>query len=164
METLLVWGLGLLALGLILVVIDIFVPTFGVLSITALAVAIAGVVCLFRYSISWGVIGSLAVLVGGPTVFFFGLQVMPSTPIGRKLVLGSGDEDRPMPSGSQAESGLADLVGKEGVVITDLRPVGFVRIGDQKHDAQSETTFIKAGAVVRVSRAEGTTLWVRPVG
>ncbi|MCW5766755.1 MAG: hypothetical protein KIT68_12370 [Phycisphaeraceae bacterium] len=162
MEAMLVWGLGLLAVAVLLFVVDIFVPTFGVLSITALAVAIAGVVCLFRVSPTWGLIGVLAVVVGGPALFFFGLNVMPHTPIGRRLVLGApgNDDDAPPP----APDPLAEKIGSEAVVLTDLRPVGAVRIGDERFEALAETGLIRAGSKVRiVAIVDGTTLKVRPV-
>ncbi|MBL8759125.1 MAG: hypothetical protein JNK35_11930, partial [Phycisphaerae bacterium] len=49
MEPLLLWGLGLLAASLLIVVIELFLPSAGVLALVATAVAIAGVVCLFRH-------------------------------------------------------------------------------------------------------------------
>lgn len=161
-EAALYWGLGLLGVALLLVLIDVFVPSAGVLAITALAVAIAGVVSLFNYSTSWGFLGLLGVVVGSPVLFFFGLRIFPHTPIGRRLVLGGereDGEDAPPPSAA----GVSPLVGAEGVVVTDLRPVGSVRIGDQRYDALSETTLIRAGQRIRVTAVEGFTLKVRPL-
>lgn len=165
MESMLIWGLGLMAVAVLLFVVDIFVPTFGVLSITSLGVAIAGVVCLFKVSVMWGVIGMLVVIVGGPALFFMGLNVMPNTPLGRKLVLtdSRGDEEEG-PSQSREADTYTQLVGAEGVVLTDLRPVGVVRIGDQRFDALAETSLIRAGGKVRVvAIVDGTTLKVRGV-
>lgn len=163
MEAMLVWGLALLAISVLLFVVDIFVPTAGVLAIVSLAVAIAGVVCLFRYNNTWGMIGVLAVIIGGPTLFFLGLNIMPNTPIGRKLVLGA-DSDEDARRITTADT-YAQLVGAEGMVISDLRPVGVVKIGDERFDALSETTLIRSGTKIKVvAVVDGMTLKVRAVG
>ncbi len=160
MEGLLLWGLLLLGVALLIVLVDLFVPTGGLLAITSLTVAIAGVVCLFLHDTRWGLAGTGLVLVGGPALFALGIKVFPHTPMGRKLILGGEEADeRPPPA---ADPMLA-LLGREGVVVTDLRPVGVVRIDGVKHDAVSQTRLVRAGEGVRVVSVEGPTLKVRPV-
>lgn len=165
MEAALIWGLGFLGLGLLMVVIDMFVPTFGVLSLVAAGCGITGVVILFNHSATWGMIGAACVLVGGPAAFFFGLQIMPKTPLGRRLVLGGADddgEDRAPPADTDP---FKALVGQEGVVVTDLRPVGVIRIGEERLDALSETVVMRAGTKVKVvGVVDGRMLKVRQVG
>lgn len=160
MEPLLIWGLLLLAVAAGLVVVELFVPTAGLLGLTSLVIAVAGVVCLFRYSTVWGIVGSLLVVIGGPMLFALGFKIMPHTPVGRKLILGASEaEDAPpQPQGSPLEK----LVGSEGMVLSDLRPIGVIRIGDKKFDAISETTLIRSGATVRVTAIDGLNLKVRP--
>ncbi len=130
MESLLVWGLGLLALALVLLVAEFFVPSAGALGLTAAVIAIAGVVCLFRYDTLWGVIGSLIVIVFGPLAVYFGLKLWPHTPLGRRVIGAPSEEEAA--AARQRESDekkkQAALVGKEGRVLTDLRPVGTVEI------------------------------------
>lgn len=170
MESMLYWGLGLLGVALLLVVVDIFVPSGGVLSLISITVAIAAVVCLFLHSVTWGLIGVLVVLVGGPVFFFIGLNVMPHTPIGRKLVLGNpggepeeGAEATPPPGSTVAgpDAALAALVGQDGLVVTDLRPIGVVQVGERRYDARSETTMVRAGQRVRITGVDGSELRVR---
>jgi membrane-bound serine protease (ClpP class) len=48
-----------------------------------------------------------------------------------------------------------ELVGIEGVAVTDLRPSGTVAVGEERIDAVTEGDFIKAGTSVRILRAEG---------
>ncbi len=162
MEYLLFWGFGLMAVAVLLMVIDIFVPSAGVLTLTAVAVAIAGGVCLWMHSPTFGLIGTGLIIFGGPTLFFVGLNLMPHTPLGRKLVLGADDPgaDRAPPTSDP----LLALIGQEGIVTTDLRPVGTVRIDNAKYDALAESTMVRAGERVRVvSIADGGTLKVRPI-
>lgn len=162
MDPLLLWGLILLGSAFVIGAIDLFVPTAGVLIVTALAVALAGIVLLFRYDTGWGAAGLGAVVVGGPAMVALGFRIFPHTPIGRKLILG-GDRDEDEAPAPEAVDPLAKLVGSEAMVVSDLRPVGVVRIGTQKFDALSETTLVRAGQSVRVTGYEAGTLKVRPV-
>ena len=70
MDPMLLWGLILLAAALLLTVIEIFVPSAGLISMVAAAVAIAGIVCLWIYDAFWGVSGLLGSMILLPTVVF----------------------------------------------------------------------------------------------
>ena len=164
-ETLLLWGLGLMAIGLLLVIVEVFVPSGGLIALTATGCSIAGIYCLFRYSTTWGLAGVLAMLVLGPAAFAFALKIWPSTPIGRRIM-----GERP-PEVVEAER-LADLrhreewqalVGAEGTVVTDLRPVGLAEIDGRRYEVLAQSIFIPAGSKVRVSVVEGNQIKVRPV-
>lgn len=163
-EALLYWGLGLLALSLLLVVVEVFLPTAGVLGVVSVVLAIVGIVCLFRHDWRFGVGGMLAMIVLGPAAAFLALQVFPSTPLGRKIIhaqsVDGGPPDNPA-------NDLAALVDREAVVLTDLRPAGFVRVEQdgamRRVAATSEVSFIPAGTRVRITAADGMQVRVRPV-
>jgi membrane-bound ClpP family serine protease len=165
MESLLVWGLVLFGISALLLVVELFVPTGGALGITAAVVAIAGVVCLFRHDTGWGFAGLLAVLVLGPAALVFGLQVWPNTPMGRRIIgVPTEEEQERTRLAEEADRKRAnDMIGQEGVVLTDLRPVGIVEIGGRRLDVLSETLFVPAGSRVRVTHVEGSMIKVRPV-
>lgn len=163
---LLFWGLGLLAASLLLVVIEVFVPSGGVIAILSTGCAIAGVYCLFRVSTTWGIIGIAAVLLMGPLTFGFALRVWPSTPMGRKMM-----GERP-PEQIEAErlaelkerEQLAALVGMEGVVLVDLRPIGTIQVNGQRYEALSERSIIPAGTKIKVTVVEPNQIKVRAIG
>jgi membrane-bound ClpP family serine protease len=160
-EAVLIWGLVLLAVCLILVVVEIFVPSAGLISVVATATGVAGLVCLFKADTAWGLAGTGVMVVLVPTVLAFGFKVMPSTPMGRKLMFGeSGRHEPVLPD---AQNPYAALVGLEGEAVTDLRPVGVVRIKGEKIDALTEVGYIRAGTPVRVSAVEGMDVKVRPI-
>ncbi|MFZ4574988.1 MAG: NfeD family protein [Phycisphaerales bacterium] len=161
----LVWGLILLGLAFGLLILEIFVPTAGILGITSLALACVGVFCLFRASLGWGLGGLTSVLIGGPTTFFYGLKVYRQTALGKKMTSADADEVVAAAREEEEEAFRArlQLMGREGEVVTELRPVGVVKIGDQRYDALSETTLVSSGAKVRVTGVEPTQLRVRPL-
>lgn len=167
-ETVILVGLGLLAASLLLVVAEIFVPSAGLLAIGAGAAAIAGIVVLFRHpdGPAWGFVGIGIVLVGAPASLALGLKVWPHTPIGKKMLLGETTEEE-LEAKRQAELDARErrraLVGAEGEVVTPLRPVGVVRIADQRYDALAETGIIEPGQRVRVTAVYDNQLKVRAI-
>lgn len=162
-ETMLYWGTGLLAASLLLLILEVFVPSGGLIAVAATGCAIAGVVCLFRVSTTWGLVGILTLLFLGPAAFSFALKVWPHTPIGRRML-----GEKP-PEQVEAERRAAErereerlaLLGAEGVVVTDLRPVGVARINGKRYDVLSEESLIRAGERVRVSLVEPNQIKVR---
>jgi membrane-bound serine protease (ClpP class) len=56
----------------------------------------------------------------------------------------------------------ADLVGQEGVAITDLRPSGVGLFGEERLDVVSESEWIEEGTPIKVVSSEGYRLVVRP--
>lgn len=161
----LVWGIILLGAAFGLLFLEIFVPSAGILGLTSIVLACVGVFCLFRESMSWGLGGLTTVMVGGPSVFFWGLKVYRQTALGKKMT--SADADEVVSAGKEREEEQLrerqKLVGQEGEVVMDLRPVGVVRVGEERHEALSETTLVKAGARVRVTAVEANQVRVRPV-
>ena len=162
-ENLVIWGLVLLGACLTLIVLEVFVPSAGLISLLAAVLGIAGLVCLFRHDWVWGMIGTLGMLVLAPVAFFSALNVLPSTPMGKRLLFGESGKDSPGIPDSDTQDTLGVLVGAEGVALTDLRPVGTIKIDGQRVQARSETALISAGSKVRVTGVDGFVLKVRPL-
>lgn len=159
-------GLGLLAAGVLLMVAEVFIPSGGLLAIAAGATTIVGVVVLFRYDSTWGLIGILCVLVLGPVAFSFALRVWPHTPLGRRMLLGDLTEEeiaqQRLAEKEERDRRLA-MIGAEGVVVTPLRPVGVVRIGETRYEALAESGLIETGSKVRVTEVYDNQIKVRTV-
>ena len=162
----LLWGIVLLVAALGLLLLEVFVPSMGLLSTVAIALAIAGVVLLFRYDPITGAIGLVAVLVLGPMIVVFGLKVFPHTPIGRAILFGGKTQEQIEHETAQKQAQFDErlaLVGMEGVALTVLRPVGTIRIEGTRYDALSELGMIQPGTRVRVTALDGTQLRVREI-
>jgi membrane-bound ClpP family serine protease len=164
-EELLFWGLGLLAASLLLVIIEVFVPSGGLIAVTAAGCAVVGVVFLFKYQLAWGISGTLAILILGPTSFGFALRVWPSTPIGRRMLGAKTPEEEEADRLAQLKERQKQqsLIGAEGTVVTDLRPVGIILVDNARMEALSESGFIRAGAKVRITMVESNQIKVRQV-
>lgn len=161
----LIWGLALLAVGVLLVVVEAFIPSAGVIAFAAAACSLAGIVALFMYDITWGFIGILSVLVLGPAAFGFAMKVWPSTPLGRRMMGAKSPEELEADrlAAEEERKRWLSLLGAEGVALTDLRPVGVVRIDGRRYDALAETTMITKGQKIRVTILEDNQIKVRAI-
>ncbi|MBX3386356.1 MAG: hypothetical protein KF768_07285 [Phycisphaeraceae bacterium] len=162
MESLLVWGLALVAASIVLIFIEFFVPSAGLISVVAACCGIGGVICLFIHDWRWGVGGMLALAVLVPMAIVFGLQVLPATPLGKRLMYGEDGAPRTVLDPNDVGP-YVGLLGREGEVLSDLRPVGVVRIDDERLDALSEIGLVRAGTRIKVTSVEGRQVKVRPV-
>lgn len=162
MESLLIWGIVLLAAGLAVVFIEVFVPSGGLLSLVAGALGVSGLVCLYIHDVVWGLVGTGLAVVLVPAIVAFGFNLMPSTTMGRKLLYGESGKPEPVIPDA-ASNPNATLLHAEGEALTDLRPVGTIRVNGEKHEALSETSYIRAGTKIKVSSIEGSQIKVRPI-
>ncbi len=171
-------SLGLLGLALVFLVLELFIPTAGVLAILTGVAAVASIASMFVYDSTWGGIYLVIVCAGSPIAVVLAFKVWSKTPIANRMVLrGGADGSPPAPQGdepptdlSRATRGMAAratathlcaFVGRSGIAATTLRPVGFVRIDGARLDAVAENGFIEAGRSVSVIEALEGQLKVR---
>ena len=167
-------ALGLLGLALVLMILELFVPSAGALAVMTGVSAVASIASMFVYDATWGGV-YLAILCGGsPFALLLIFKVWSKTPIAHRMILQEdadgnkrtdhdGDDSQSNPSIASAGSAakatarqLAPYIGREGVAITTLRPVGFIRIDRARLEAVAENGFIAEGTkVVVVDALEG---------
>lgn len=142
----------LIVVGVALVIVDVFVPTFGAMTLAGLGLIAWSVYSLFQVSplVGWAAMG-FAVLVLAASVAVAWRLFKHSPFIHRARV-----ENEPLPSGEDAV-----LEGAIGEAATSLRPSGKVRVGERVHDAICESGMVPAGARVRVVAARRWELVVR---
>jgi membrane-bound serine protease (ClpP class) len=152
-EEVLLLGLGLIALG-----IEVFVlPGFGVAGILGIvAIGVAMVMAMIGASPTGGdiaqalaVLGASLVITGA--VIFAWLRHLPSSGRFKGLLLHGS-----MPqSEGYISAPASELVGRDGVALTDLRPAGTAQIGSERVDVVTEGEYVAQGSAVRVIRSEG---------
>lgn len=168
MSEYLAWGFGLFGIAFLLFVVEIVVPTGGLLGLLAFCVALAGVVAFWLEGWGWGV-SSLGFLIAAtPLAIYFAITILPHTPFGKALILGGGDDDErreaeKLTAAREAAAVAEALLGAEGVVDRDLRPIGVVVIDGVRREAISEHGVVDAGTRVRVTRVDGHEIRVRAV-
>lgn len=163
-ESLFIWGLALLAIAVVLLALEVFVPSGGVISAISGVCALAGVIMLWRYDTTWGILGLVAVLVAGPAGIYWAFKSMPHTPIGRALLGGRPDDELEAMEDEQRDRLLSRraLIGRQGRAINDMHPVGEIEIDGEVYEALAEHAWIEAGDPVVVTHADGLSIKVRP--
>jgi membrane-bound ClpP family serine protease len=162
-DTLLIWGLALLGISVILLVLEVFIPSGGVIAAVAGVCSLAGVIMLWRYDTTWGVLGLLFVLVVGPAGIYWALKTMPYTPVGRALLGGRPDDEVEAQEDAERDRLMRRkaLVGQTGVAVADMHPVGEIDVGGEVFEALAEHAWIDAGDPVLVTHADGLAIRVR---
>jgi membrane-bound ClpP family serine protease len=165
MDSFLMIGIGLLGLGVLLMVLEAFVPSGGILGLAAMASAVAGIVFLFKHDTMWGAIGLLGTVILGPMVFFGALNMLPSTKLGRTMVGPSGEEiaREKAELNRKQRAEREELMGKAGTALTDMRPSGVIEIDGHRHDAIARGGIVDRGEGIRVTGIDGLTIEVRAV-
>jgi len=151
----------LIALGLILLLVEIFIlPGFG-------AAGIPGIICILG-GITWIVLTEgwqLGLSVAGVTVIIIiplailAFWLVPRTKVGKTMILNTTERSE---DGFQAPSReLEKLIGKSGTAITPLRPAGAAMIQGIRVDVVSQGDFIAKDSEIEVIGVEGNRVVVR---
>lgn len=140
-------GLGLIVLGLILIVAEAFVPSFGALGLGGIAAFIFGSIILLDsdvpgMEISQGLIFSIALVASATLLALVTMLVR----IRRR----------------QVHSGAEEMIGKEGQALDGFSADGVVFIHGERWSART-TRPVTSGQRVRVRAIDGLTLDVEPV-
>lgn len=151
---------GLFILGVILLLIEIFlIPGFGI-------TGISGIILIFVsifFTLGGGIkalysIGVVAFIL--LVLFIILLIFFPKIPIWKKLGL---KEKLETEKGYTTYTKIDELTGKEGVVITTLRPAGTIEIEGKRYDAISLGEFIEKGEKIKVIKVEGGKIIVEKI-
>lgn len=164
----------LFAVGIILLLLELFViPGFGVAGISGIicivvALALAGVdIGSFRFmgDIVQPLVKSLFFVTSCSVIALVGSIWLSRRLFGsRKLALALYTEEAAEEGFVGVDMAPRDEVGREGVVYTDLRPGGKVRIDKEIYDAISaQGGFITAGSPVKVVQYKAGQVYVEPV-
>lgn len=160
MDAWLIWSLVLFIVGLLVVAVEVFLPSGGLLGIVAGICLVASLACAYQLEgKTWLILAGVeAVCVPGVIVAAF--KILPKTTFGRQLFLSP-----PANSGNQGasanrtigaeDSEMASLYGREGTVVTPLRPSGTAEFDGRRISVVSDGVSIAAGARVRVTEVEG---------
>jgi len=161
MDWWLVFAVFLFFASAALLVAEVFVPSGGLLSVCSLACLAGGVVIFFNYSTTVGWIGIIIAIIMIPTVLISAYRIFPKTKFGKTVTLMPPKRD--LGDAIPDTDRLKELLGRTGVVLTDLRPVGMCDFSGQRLECVAETGYIEKDNNVTVIRAEGTQLTVRMV-
>lgn len=145
------FGLAVLILG-----IDLLVPSGGILVVLAFLFSGGSVLFAFRSSYSAGLWMLVAELAAVPIFAWVFIRVWPHTPLGKRVIIDT-------PNAKPFTWETQKLVGKEGITTMDLLPNGQIELDGHRYDATSQSGIISVGTAVRVINEEMGVLFVVPV-
>lgn len=148
----------LLFFGLVMIFFEFYLPG-GVMGVIGGLVLIGAIVLFSMYSphpllsLGFGIIVCVLFVL----LIKFALTTIRHSRPESSLYL-SGDQE-----GSKASTFDATLIGKQGVALTNLRPSGYIRVGEQRYQALSRTGYLHQGEAVKVVGGDGSHLVVEGV-
>lgn len=146
-------------IGLILILIDGKLLNDGTLAVLGLVGMVLSVV-IAAPDIYAGLYAVIGIVVGVAVSFAF-LKLFKRRNMWSKITL----KDRLTEEAgySSINETYEELVGKTGVTMTDLRPVGTIRIDDEEYSAISNAQWVEKDSKIIVEEVDGTRILVKKV-
>lgn len=148
--------------GLALLIVEVFLPGFGVPGISGIALLVISMVLLW---IEAGPLAAMALLAFTlalvAIVLSFTLRSASKGKLSKSPMI-LHESERPE-EGYLAANDLRVFIGREGVAQTVLRPSGIAEFDGVRLNVVTDGTFLKQDTKVRIERVEGSRVVVREV-
>lgn len=152
---------GLIALSLVLLIAELFLPSGIILTLSLLTI-IAGLGLTFYANTTMGVATTFGLFIVVPVVAKVLLQLWPKTSAGKRFFLSGPEEDATVAS-MPVNLELESLRGRFGRTLAPHRPAGITDFDGRRVDTLSEGIMIDAGAWVRCIDVKSGKVIVRPI-
>ena len=151
----------LLVVGFCLIILEVFIPSGGTLTVMALVSVGVSIYFAFAESTGIGVLFLVIAVVGMPILAYEMLKLFPKTQIGRRFLLFGPKGHEEVATSSELK--LRNYEGKRGTTRTKLRPTGVADIEGERVDVVSEGMIIESGKAVEVIDVTGNRVVVREI-
>jgi membrane-bound serine protease (ClpP class) len=140
-------GLALIVFALILFVVEVKIPSHGLLALSGIGSFVLGSFMLFHSNSNLGFMGIsrsiiiFAAVLSGLFFFFIigmGLKAQKAKPV----------------------TGISGMIGENGVTLEELNPSGMVHVHGERWQAEAVSGRIEKGEKVRVVDIKNLKLWV----
>lgn len=153
------WVLVLFVFGIALMLVEAFMPGFGVFGVSGLISTLVSIV-LAAVSVQTGMVMLLVSFLLAGVFSFFSFRFFARRGALRHIIL---SEEERVELGYTAPLDQKNLVGLEGVALSTLRPSGAAEIEGRRIDVVSDGAYIPAGEKLIVDRVEGVRVIVRRI-
>ena len=147
----------LFILGMGLLILEVFVPGFGLFGIAGILSMLAS----FYFALGGNVsaLNWLAVsIVAALAIFALLIKYLPSNPAWNLFVLKDKQENS---EGYSVTPDMTQYAGKAGIAVTTLRPAGIALVDGARIDVVTFGDYIDAGTNIVVVRVEGSKIFVK---
>lgn len=156
-------AVALLIIGIAVILLEFFIPSFGLIGVIGAASVVGSIVLAYRVSSTAGSIFLIAALITVPVLMMLFFKLFPRTFFGRKLILGRRFHKEDGFTSYSPEK-YKELKGCSGTALTDLRPSGMILVDGKKLSAVSSGEYIEKGRPVAVIKTEGSRIVIRQEG
>ena len=151
----------LFLVGVGLLVLEAFMPGFGVAGISGIVVEAVAIALTWLNNGPIAAVGMLLIIL---SVIAIAISIsLRSATNGRlsksRLILRETESNE---AGYRSTEDMEVFVGREGQTTTVLRPTGMAEFDGVRLNVVSEGEFIPSGTAVRIVRIEGSRILVRP--
>jgi membrane-bound ClpP family serine protease len=157
------WAILLLLIGCSLIVLEVFIPSGGIISILAGVAFITSLIIAFWEGPTTGPTTGLmfvgVMVFAIPTLIMLAFKYWPRTRMGKAFLGELPREDEVAPEDSRRT-----LIGRVGVARSKMLPSGAVEVDGQMIDAVTQGQAIEPGAYVVVVEVRANRVVVRPAG
>ena len=158
-----IWAVLLMSVGLGLAMLEVFIPSAGILGFLSVAAIITAIVLAFTSggaTIGFLFLGVAAVSL--PTAIILAFKWLPNTPVGRRLMLGNPRGREVLPQDDPRETYQA-LIGSTGIAKSAMLPGGAIVIDGKIYEAVCESGSLESGERITVARVRNNRLVVRKI-
>ena len=156
-----VFAICLLLLSIVLLCLELFIPSAGLLSVAAVISTIGWIVAAFVYGgTTMGALAMVVTAVIFPVAFVVATRIWPKTTLGRAVLIGDAAHDHQRASRWTEER--TQLVGRHGKTISPMRPSGAIEVDGRQFDAVTEGRPLSAQTEITVISFLGNSLVVIP--
>ena len=148
--------LALAAIGAILIAVDFFLPGFVLAAIGVVCMVVATVICGVNHSLTITLTLICGEILIAGLAGWLSLKYFPRTKVGQHMIL-----HETLQAAHASPDASAELVGREGVAQTVLRPAGIAQVDGKRLDAVAESDMIERGSPIEVVAVEGNRIVVR---
>lgn len=146
----------LIIAGLVLMAFEVYVPGFILGSIGLMLMIVAGILCYRTYGVTPTVLVGILEVVLTLVIVFASLKWFPETTAGKRMILAKTQ------TGVHSQTDRApELVGREGVAHTMLRPSGVAVVDGKRLDVVAESGMIERGCPVKIVAVQENRVFVR---
>lgn len=138
------------------IIVELFTPTMGGWTLTALVFSGLSIYLGFRDAGGFGYLMLASNLILFPLGVWATIHFLKRSAMVHRAELQGGTQDAP------DAPPLTHLLGQSGKALTPLRPGGAAMIGADRMDVVTEGKFVDAHTVIKVIRVEGSRVVVEP--
>ncbi len=145
--------------GLVLLMIEMFMPGFGIAGGVGIVLLIIGIVMTAR-TVLEALVMILVLILLIALLLLVILRSAKKGKLSKKLILRSASKRE---AGFTATENSTSLIGKEGIAVSPLRPSGIGEFDGKRLDVVSEGLYMECGEKIRIVQAEGRRIVVKAV-